>query len=133
MPQINTDPKSLKKFAFIMFAALVTAATIMLLKHKNGFFWIYAIAILFFLTGIFYSRSLKPFYIAWMNLAFALGWINTRLLLCIIFYLVLTPTGLILKLFKKKDLLDNRIDINKTSYWEKKDSVPGIADFEKQF
>jgi len=133
MPQINTDPKNLKKFAFTMFAALVIAATILFVKHKNGYFWIYSIGILFFLSGNFCAKSLKPLYIAWMKITYALSWINIRLLLGIIFYLVLTPIGIILKLFRKKGLLDNRIDIKKTSYWEKNDSISNIADFEKQF
>lgn len=133
MAEINTDEESLKKFAFTMFAALVIIATILFLRHKNGYFWVYSIALLFILLGHFSAGSLKPAYIAWMKLAYVLGWINTRLLLCLIFYLVITPIGLILKLSNKGDLLDKRINIKKDSYWKKKESVSNISDFEKQF
>ena len=51
-----------------------------------------------------------------------LGWINTRLILFIIFYLVFTPIGLVMRLFGV-DLLDKKIDKNKNSYWRRKEKV----------
>ena len=63
---------------------------------------------------------MKPIHIGWMTLAFALGWFNTRLLLGIFFYLILTPIGVLMRLFGK-DLLDQRIDKRATTYWKKRD------------
>ncbi|WP_367892471.1 SxtJ family membrane protein [Marivirga harenae] len=40
----------------------------------------------------------------WMKLAFLLGWVNTRILLSIIFYLFLTPIALVSRLFTKDPL-----------------------------
>ncbi len=116
-----------------MFVALVIIATSLFLRRKSGYFWLYSMALLFILLGNFSAGFLKPVYIAWMKLAYVLGWINTRLLLCLIFYLVITPIGLVLKLFNNGDLLDKRIDVKKKSYWKKTDAVSNIADFEKQF
>jgi len=76
------------------------------------------------------KRLLKYLYIIWMRLAFILGWINTRILLLAIFYLLFTPIGIGIKLFGV-DLLERKIDKNKDSYWKKKDSL--AADYERQF
>ncbi len=76
------------------------------------------------------KRLLKYLYIIWMRLAFILGWINTRILLLAIFYLLFTPIGIGIKLFGV-DLLERKIDKNKDSYWKKRDSL--AADYERQF
>jgi len=51
------------------------------------------------------------------TVAGALGWFNTRLLLGLVYYLVFTPMGLGLRLLGK-DLLDQKWDPEKTSYWQ---------------
>ncbi|MGR9106403.1 MAG: SxtJ family membrane protein [Gammaproteobacteria bacterium] len=43
---------------------------------------------------------LKPVYIVWMGIAAALGWINTRILMAIVFYLLFTPVAVLLKLLR---------------------------------
>jgi hypothetical protein len=48
--------------------------------------------------GLFVPALLRKPFDLWMRLAFALGWINTRVLLTVLFYLVLTPTAVIMKL-----------------------------------
>lgn len=79
------------------------------------------------------AAILKPLYIAWMRLASGLSWINTRLALLIIFYLLFTPIGLIIRLFGI-DLLDIRIEKNKESYWKKKEKHEFNAlGYERQF
>jgi membrane-associated phospholipid phosphatase len=65
---------------------------------------------------------LRPLYIGWMMFAFVLGWINTRIILGIFFYLILTPIGLVLRL-TGKDLLDERMDREASTYWKKRDPL----------
>lgn len=133
MDKLNLDKKNLRKFSRTMFVALAIIGTILLLKQKEAYIWFYAIGASLLLLGIFATSLLKPVYIVWMRLAYVLAWINTRLILSIIFYSVFTPIGLILRLFRV-DLLDRRIDKYKESYWkpkEKKEFNP--ADYERQF
>jgi hypothetical protein len=63
---------------------------------------------------------MKPVHVAWMKFAFVLGWINVRILLGLFFYLIVTPIGVIMRLFGK-DLLDKKIDRSAKSYWIKKE------------
>ena len=62
---------------------------------------------------------LKSAYTFWMKLSFIIAWINTRLILIIIFYLIITPIGFAMRLFGV-DLLDRKIDKNRLSYWKNK-------------
>jgi len=132
MEKLDLDKKSLKNFAITMGFAFLAIAGLFYLKHKQINPVLAEISLTFFILGLISPGILKPVYIVWMKLAFVLGWINTRLILMIMFYLVITPIGLGLKLFGV-DLLDKKMD-NKSSYWkikEKKAFDP--ADYEKQF
>jgi hypothetical protein len=83
--------------------------------------------------GMFLVSFLKPFYYLWMRLAWILSWVNTRLVLVIIFYLVFTPIGLLMKLLGK-DLLSLKIEPQKDSYWLKKEKKAfNPQDYERQF
>ena len=66
--------------------------------------------------GLFKPDVLKPLQKAWMGLGVVLGFFVSRIIMAVLFYLIITPVGFIMKLFGK-DILDQRIDKNKTSYW----------------
>lgn len=69
----------------------------------------------------------------WMKFAYLLGWINSRILLIIIFYLVFAPTGLVMRLLRV-DLLDRKIEKDKPSYWKTKDDLDSSPlGYEKRF
>ena len=81
--------------------------------------------------GLVLPGFLEPVYIVWMRFASILGWINTRIILVIIFYLVFTPLGLLIRLFRI-DLLErgNKLD----SYWKKKEKTGfNPLDYERRF
>ena len=75
----------------------------------------------------------RGFYYAWMSLAAVLGYVVTRILLTLFFFLVLTPVGLFFRLIGR-DALKRRIDREASTYWEEKEYL--IADrtrYEKFF
>jgi saxitoxin biosynthesis operon SxtJ-like protein len=80
-------------------------------------------AVFFAAGGLFMEPLLAPIQRAWMAFARALGRVNTGILLGLFFFLVLTPIGLILRLFGK-DLLDQRMDRTAKTYWVKRETVP---------
>ena len=59
--------------------------------------WTLWIAIPFLITGILKPRLLFYPYKGWMALGLALGWINSRIILGLVFFLVLQPIALIMK------------------------------------
>ena len=62
---------------------------------------------------------LKPVYRVWMTLAVVMGFIMTRVILSVVYYLVMTPIGLAMRLFGK-DPMHRRIDPEASSYWIEK-------------
>lgn len=133
MEKLNLDKKNLRKFGIMMGVAFLVISLLLILRHKyNGFSTIIFSAI-FFIFGFSFPSFLKPIYIIWMRFAFMLGWINTRLILFMIFYLIFTPMGLVIKLFGI-DLLDRRIKKDKESYWVKKEQQKFASiNYERQF
>lgn len=66
---------------------------------------------------------LRPAYRAWMGLAFALGFVMTRVLLTLVFVLTVLPIGLVLRILGK-DPLANRPDPEASTYWVSRDDGP---------
>ena len=73
-------------------------------------------AALFLAFSIVWPKALQPIEWAWMKLAVALNFIMTRVLLSLVFFLAVTPIGLIFRLLRK-DLLGKRFDATKETYW----------------
>jgi len=133
MDKFSLDRVTLRKFSLTMLAALGAIGTILLLRHRHNYIWFYFVGIAFFLTGLFATNLLKPIYAVWMKLAFILGWINARVLLLAIFYLIFTPMGLAMRLFGV-DLLDRKIEKGRQSYWKRKEKHKlNPLDYERQF
>ena len=133
MEKINLDKKSLRKFGITMGIAFLVITLLIFIRHRHSVVPASIISALFFLSAFLLPLALKPVYIFWMKLAFVLGWINTRLILIIIFYVLFTPLGLIMRLFRA-DLLDRKIDRNRDSYWKKREKkVFNPADYERLF
>lgn len=65
-------------------------------------------------------RIYKSLYHTWMKFAHILGWVNTRIILTIIYFVIITPLSLIFKLVGKDPM--NRYFDNVGSYWIKRES-----------
>ena len=63
-----------------------------------------------------WPRALAPVERGWSLLAAALGWVNTRILLAVVFFVVLAPTALVLRALGK-DPLERRRDRGRATYW----------------
>ena len=61
----------------------------------------WAIAAVFVILGVAIPRSLKPVYELWLKIGHIMGWINSRIILTLIFGLVVTPMALVMKLIKR--------------------------------
>ena len=84
--------------------------------------WPPAIALVFASIALILPIILKPFHWLWMKIGIVLGWINTRIILTIIFFVVLFPIGLIMRLFS--DPMARNFDEKTYSYRILTDSSP---------
>jgi hypothetical protein len=67
--------------------------------------------------------SLKPVYLGWMKFGTVMNWINTRLILGILFYGLFVPFGLVMRLFGK-DPMHRRLDRTRATYKVKSRNEP---------
>jgi hypothetical protein len=133
MEKLNLDKKSLRKFGVTMAIAFLIITLIIFIRHKYSIIPTFIILAIFLILAFTLPALLKPVYILWMRLAFVLSWINTRLILFILFYLLFAPVGLMMRLFRV-DLLDRKIEKDKKSYWRRKEKKEfSSLDYERQF
>ena len=133
MEKLNLSKDSLRKFGITMSAAFAIIALVINLKHRHDPLPVAAISVVFLLLGLVIPASLKWAYIIWMKFALVLGWVNTRIILCILFYLFFTPISIGIKILRI-DLLDRRIQKDKDSYWKPKEKTPfNPLNYERQF
>lgn len=76
--------------------------------------WPVFIAVLLSVPALVYPRLLLPVYRAWMAFANVLGWINTRIILTVIFFVVFVPVGIALRIFR--DPMCRELDADIESY-----------------
>jgi len=77
--------------------------------------WPWIIAGPLWVTALLVPGWLKPVYTIWMHIGHILGWINTRIILGLMFYIIITPFGLILRL-SGKDPMARKMDEQQESY-----------------
>ena len=114
----NIKLPSNRSFGFV-FATLFFLIGIYPIIHSEELRnWSLLIATLFLLLGAINSKILNPLNFLWFKFGIYLGKIVSPIIMGIIFFLVVTPIGLLMKMFKK-DLLNLKYNSKKT-YWIKK-------------
>jgi len=119
---LDTSSKEIRKFGLVIAIALGVIGSFVYVKfgNFNVVGWLWGIGLLFLILGFILPSVLRPVYRIWMLLAYFIGGIVSRVILTVLFYVVLTPTALVLRLFGK-DVLDQRFEKDRESYWIKKD------------
>ena len=130
---INSEKSDLRKFGITIGVILLIVAGFLYWKEKESFQILITLGVVLCVFGIAKPVVLKPIYWIWMIVATILGWIMTNLILSLLFYIVITPIGLILQFFGKK-FLELRMNKSKESYWNyRKIKQLNMEDYEKQF
>ena len=98
---IKSEKRDLKKFGITMGVVLGLLGGLFLGRGSNYYFYFLLLAAVFLSLGLTVPVFLKPIHKIWMTLSVLLGWLMTRVILTVLFYLVITPIGLLLRLFGK--------------------------------
>jgi uncharacterized membrane protein YccC len=131
--RIKSGKRDLRKFGLTVGIALGVFGGLFLWRGKGYYDILFYIAGAFLLLAATVPIVLKPIQKVWMTLAIMLGWVMTRVILSILFFVVVTPIGLISRLFGKA-FLDLKFDEDAESYWIHKDSLrTDKTGYEKQF
>ncbi|MBW2569610.1 MAG: hypothetical protein JRE47_09625 [Deltaproteobacteria bacterium] len=130
---IKSGKSDLRKFGITMGVVLILLGGLFLWRDKDYYIYPFIIAAAFIILGLAVPGILKPVHKVWMTISIILGWIMTRVILSLLFYLVVTPTRCLARL-SGKQFLDLKIDKNVSSYWISKEKQKlNKADYEKQF
>jgi hypothetical protein len=112
----------LRKFGLTLGAIFSTLALLFFWRHRLHVpFYISVVAgPLLLVAAAVAPRALAPVDRAWSALAKGLGFVNTRILLAVVYFLVFAPIALVLRL-AGKDPLERRRDPRRSTYWRTRD------------
>ena len=121
-PADNTatpDVAELRKFGLI-FGSLVIGAFGLLIPWIWDLEiavtkWPWPLGAVFIVWALAHPASLGPVYRAWMQFGHAIGWINTRIILGLVFFAVFLPAAIVMKLMHK-DPMSRKLDSEAGSY-----------------
>ena len=112
-----------KSFGILFFVVFLIISLWPLLKGNDLRIWSLIISILFLILGLLKSKFLTPLKRIWIKFGELLGKIISPIILAIVFFIVITPIGLFMKILRK-DLLNIKFTKDK-SYWIKRDKDLG--------
>lgn len=123
---INSSKKELRKFGWQVGGVLAGIGVLLWVFNAYSYYYISLIGTLLILAGLMAPVLLYPIHKAWMTLAILLGFVMTRVILSILYYLIITPIGFVARL-SGKDFLDLKIEKDKQSYWNYRE----VKEYEK--
>ena len=104
-----------RSFGIVFFIVFLLIALYPLLKGNDLRIWSLIISFIFLILGLINSKILTPLNRLWFKFGLLLGKFISPLIMGIIFFLVVTPIGIIMRLLKK-DLLNLKYN-KKETYW----------------
>ena len=117
----NIKIGSNRSFGIVFFIVFLIIAIYPLLNDNSIRLWSLIIGIIFLILGIINSKVLTPFNILWMKFGLLLGKIVSPIVMGFVFFGVVTPISIIMKLLRK-DLLNLKRN-KKETYWLKKEEI----------
>ena len=125
--------RELRNFGLTLGVAFGALGALLLWRGKGHYIVFMIAAAGFLATGVLTPRALGPVRRIWMTAAEAMGWFMTRVVLTLLFFIAVTPIGLLGRLFGQR-FLDRASDRSMDTYWiEKKPPARPAEDYEKQY
>ena len=113
--KIKSGKKQLREFGIVMGVFFGILGGLLFWRHRH-YLWAVSASSFFFAFGFFLPQALKPLQKAWMALAVLIGFVMSRVILTVLFFLVLSPLALVSRLFGKI-YLDLAFRKSGPTYW----------------
>ena len=107
-----------RSFGIVFFIVFLLIAFYPLINQEEIRIWSVLISLLFLILGIINSKILTPLNKVWFKFGIFLGKIISPIVMCLIFFLVVTPIAFLMRMLNK-DLLNLKFSKN-NSYWIEK-------------
>ena len=118
-----------RSFGIVFFVFFLLVSLWPLLNDNPIRIWSLVIAIIFLILGLLNSKFLTPLNRSWLKFGELLGRVVSPLVMGLVYFVILTPIGLFMRLIRK-DLLGTKFS-KKNSYWIKRDK--NIGTMKRQF
>jgi hypothetical protein len=112
----NVKAGSVKSFGIVFFFVFIIIALYPLLNNHEIRVWSLIIGFIFLILGLINSPLLKPLNLIWFKFGLFLGKFIAPIIMGIVYFMVVFPTFLLLKMFKR-NYLNIKYERNKSSYW----------------
>lgn len=130
---VKSGGSDLRKFGITMAVGLGVIGALFLWRGKGEPMIFFGLAALFLILGLALPVVLRPVQRAWMAFAIVLGWVMTRVILVVLFYVGITPVAIIARIVGKR-FLALGFEPAKASYWDRREKPDrGSERYESQF
>ena len=104
-----------RSFGIVFFLVFLVIGIYPILNENEPYYWSIIISVIFLILGLFNSIYLTPFNKLWFKFGILLGQIISPIVMGIVFFIVVTPIALFMKILNKDVLNLNKN--NKKTYW----------------
>ena len=119
-----------RNFGLVFFVVFLIVSLWPVINNEPIRVWSVIISLIFLVLGLINSKMLTPLNKLWFKFGMILGNIVAPIVMGILFFLVVTPIGLILRIIGK-DILNKKYDKEKETYWIKRET--SIGTMKRQF
>jgi hypothetical protein len=125
MPATPADRKQLREFGLVFGAGLIVMFGLLLpwLADRSWPLWPWIAAAVFVTLALAFPPALRPLNFLWLKIGHVLGWINTRIILGVVFFVIFLPAALLLRALRK-DPMHRTFDASTASYRVSSKSAP---------
>ena len=123
------EKSSNRSFGIIFFIVFLLISVWPIMDGQAFRVWSLVISLIFLILGILNSKILTPFNLAWIKLGEILGRFIAPVVMAVIYFLIVTPIGLFMRIIGK-DLLNIKFSQN-SSYWIKREK--NLGPMKRQF
>ena len=83
-------------------------------------------------VGLIEPKLLRPIYVIWMAAVLPIGWVVSHVMIAVVFYLIITPIGLTMRLLGR-DPMERKFDATAKSYWKPRQQQTETNRYFRQF
>jgi len=121
MAGLKPNQKVLRRFGLTLALGMIIIGALAWHKGASWWGWVVGAGIGLGLWGSVWPEGLKWAYKPWMGLALVMGWVVSRVILGVLFYLVLTPIGVLMRLSGRNPMA---VEEREGSYWIERAQEP---------
>ena len=130
--QLDRSPRALRRFGCTIGVVCAIAAVLTFRRYPTATLVLGSAAALLGLAAAVVPAQLAAFHRIWIKLSLVLGWVMTHVILTLVFYVIVTPVGLLQRLVSKR-AFDVAFRTAENSYWKARETECDRASYERQF